>query len=142
MHFIPLKRSGEMKSLTVIFDYATASKPFSCLSILPFSSFCASASAIMPKPRMESSRYNLQFKKFNKDSRRYNLRESDSLFRALRKAMLIRFQRICPFVPGACKEPRSSYSCDIHKKKGTGIMFTFHAQALQKEKLYKRTYKV
>ena len=30
-----------------------------------------------------------------------------SLFRAHRKAMLICFQRICPFVPGACKEPRS-----------------------------------
>ena len=64
LHFIPLKRSGEIKPLSVIYNHGTTSKPFSCLSILLFSSFCASASAIMPKPRMESSRYNLQFKKF------------------------------------------------------------------------------
>ena len=36
--------------------YAAAANPFSCLSILQFSSFCASALAMMPKPRTESSR--------------------------------------------------------------------------------------
>ena len=49
-----IRRFGRIKSLTVIQDYAAASKPFSCLSTLQFSSFCASALAIMPKPRMEN----------------------------------------------------------------------------------------